>query len=125
LLKAGREILSQTHIDENYFNTRKGNNLVHGTSPIPEEIRLHQIFLDIGPRKIVIHSDGYLLMEMHGGMDHFGFNIYPDYFREPYSDYKYGDRELVPGLWYYDDGYLYNPDYDKRINLLIEKHKGK
>jgi hypothetical protein len=60
---------------------------------------------------------------MHGGMDHFGVKIYPEDFKKPRDYFEYGDRELLPGLWYYDDGYLNNPEYDKRIDELIEKHK--
>ena len=64
-------------------------------------------------------------MEMHGGMDHFGVRIYPEDFNEPDRYFKYVDRELLPGLWYYDDGYIHNPEYDKRIDTLIEENKKK
>lgn len=126
LLNAGREILNQSLIDEKYFNTDEPRGRGHRVFPIPKEVQLPQIFLDLEPHKIVINSYGYLWMEMHGGMTHFGLNIYPEYFKEPFSGYKYGDRELVPCLWYYDEGYdLFPDDYDKRIDLLIDKHKGK
>jgi hypothetical protein len=66
---------------------------------------------------------------MHGGWDHikremshFGVNIYPEDFKEPKGNFKYGDRELLPGLWYYDEGYLRNPEFDKIIEKLIEEH---
>ena len=64
-------------------------------------------------------------MEMHGGMTHFGVRIYPEDYKKPDRYFKYVDRELLPGLWYYDDGYIHNPKYDKRIDTLIEENKNK
>lgn len=123
LLKAGREVLSQTHINEEYFNS--GESPGGGNTPsLPKEVRIPQIIRDL-KGGIAIHDDGYLLIPMHGAIDNWGLKIYPDYFKKPYSDYEYGDRELIPGLWYYDHRYMGNPDYDKEIDLLIEEHKGK
>ena len=77
---------------------------------------------DLKPKRIGIDYDGFMYLEMHGGMDHFGVKIYPEDFNEPSrGSFKYGDRELLPGLWYYDDGYLHNPEYDKRIDEIIQK----
>ena len=40
-----------------------------------------------------------------------------------YQSFGYGDKELIPRLWYYDDGYRDNPEYDKKIETLIQKGK--
>jgi len=123
LLKAGREILSQ--LPEDYLNT--ASKRVAGNRFVPEGVGIPQAIQDIRPHTVLIDYDGYLTIEMHGGMDHFGVNIYPDDFRKPRLSFRYGDRELLPGLWYYDEGYVHNPEYDKeydkRIDTLIEEHK--
>ncbi|MHC4302004.1 MAG: hypothetical protein ACYS7Y_32475 [Planctomycetota bacterium] len=121
LLKAGREILDQ--IPEDYLDT--DGKRVAGVLHLPKGVRIPEIIQDIRPRGFFVDYDGYLIMEMHGGMDHFGVRIYPEDYKEPDRYFKYIDRELLPGLWYYDDGYIHNPEYDKRIDTLIEKNKNK
>lgn len=121
LLKAGREILSQ--LPEDYLNT--GGKRVAGILPVPKGVQIPKAIQDIKPRGVFVDYDGYLIIEMHGGMDHFGVRIYSQGYKEPESHFRYVDRELLPGLWYYDDGYIHNPEYDKRIDALIEEHKGK
>ena len=121
LLKAGREILRQ--LPEDYLNT--GGDRFAGVMHLPKEIQIPKAIRDIRPRGIFVDYDGYLMLEMHGGMDHFGVQIYPEDYEKPDRYFKYGDRELLPGLWYYDDGYLHNPEYDKRIDELIAEHKDK
>lgn len=63
-----------------------------------------------------------MMMEMHGGMDHFGVLVYSEGFREPFPGFKYGDRKLVDGLWYYDEDYHLNPDYDKVVEKMLWKY---
>jgi len=124
LLKAGREILSQ--VPKDILNPQP-NGIRHiGDIGLPSGVDIPQAIRDLKPRGCLVSLDGYLTLEMHGGMDHFGVQIYPEDFKEPEelgSNFKYGDRELLPGLWYYDEGYLYGPEeYDKRIDELIEEH---
>ena len=38
------------------------------------------------------------------------------------SAYDFVNKELIPGLWYYDDGYE-NPNFFKKIDELIQKNK--
>lgn len=122
LLKAGREILSKIPKDRFHPHTDGGRNV--GIFNVPEGIQIPQAIKDL-KGGFVVNYDGYLKIEMHGGMDHFGVKIYPEDFKKPYDSFEYGNRELLPGLWYYDDGYLHNSEYDKRIDQLIEKHKKK
>ena len=66
------------------------------------------------------------MLEMHGGFVHFGFWAYSKSFKEPYPNYKYGARQLIDGLWYYDDGYSDdNPRYKKKVDAWIEEGKKK
>jgi hypothetical protein len=123
LLNAGREILSRVPKDS--LNPRPDGIRHLGDIGVPKGVEIPQAIRDLKPRGCLVSLDGYLTLEMHGGMDHFGVRIYPEDYKEPDRYFKYGDRELLPGLWYYDDGYLHNPEYDKRINELIEKHKEK
>ena len=132
LLKAGREILNQIPKDRLDLNPPPDgiDHLGNFKFVLPEDIQIPQIVRDLKPFVCLISSDGYLTLEMHGGWDHikremshFGVNIYTEDFKESELNFKYGDRELLPGLWYYDEGYLRNPEFDKIIEKLIEEHR--
>ncbi len=85
---------------------------------------LPQLILDLEPSYVLIDdTDGYLTLEMAGGMDHFGVRAYPEDFRKPVPSYVYGDKELIEGLWYYDIDYEGNPKYQKWIEALLRKRK--
>ncbi|MFB0555111.1 MAG: hypothetical protein ACETWQ_17525 [Phycisphaerae bacterium] len=120
LLESGREILSHEYVKKR-LRDRYG---VSGDFHIPREIQIPQAILALQPRTVLISYDGYLLIEMHGGMDHFGVRIYPEGVSEPHPLF-HGGRKLLEGLMYYDEGYSFNPEYDKVIDELIEKHKEK
>jgi len=60
---------------------------------------------------------------MLGGLDHVGVMAYPEDFKETWPNFKYGHKELVPGLWYYDDLYEGDPKYDERVEALLKKRK--
>ena len=95
--------------------------------------RFPKVILDLQPRYVHIdeNNSGRVIIPIFGGFDHFGVTAYTEDYMESGPKYKYGDkeliygdRELIPGLWYYDDGYLDDPEYDKKIDKLIKKHKG-
>ena len=127
LLKAGREILNQVPPIEN--KTKDGQR-TSGYLPFPREVKemgLPQTILKLKPHGVTINHDNYeiyLTIQMHGGMDHFGVRIYPEDYKPPRHNFRGGNRELIPGLCYYDDGYSH-PEYGKRIDALIEKYKDK
>jgi hypothetical protein len=132
LLKAGREVLSQVPKDTLNPPLDGISHLGGFKLVLPEQVHIPQVVRDIEPHVCLIGDDGSLTLEMHGGSDHmrremshFGVQIYPVNYKEPASDFKYGDRELLPGLWYYDEGYDHNPEYDKVIDRLIEEQKVK
>jgi len=121
LLKAGREILSKVPKDR--LNPQPDGIRHLGDIGVPSGVDIPQAIRDLKPRGCLVSLDGYLTLEMHGGMDHFGVRIYPENYKKPDRYFKYGDRELLPGLWYYDEGYIYGPEeYDKRIDELIAEH---
>lgn len=94
--------------------------------PEPEVLRLlPQEILDIKPSYIYIDEldCGRVMLEMLGGLGHFGVEAYTEDFMKANPDFEYHDRKLIDGLWYYDDGYNENPDYAKRIEKLIRKNK--
>lgn len=90
--------------------------------PDPQVDKFPKIILDVDPTYLEITNDGVVILELFGGLDHFGVYAYPEYFDGPFDDYEYGDRKLIDGLWYYDDGYYNNPEYDKTIEALLEKY---
>ena len=77
-----------------------------------------------------INYNGRVILEMAGGLDHFGVYAYPEDFKKPpHASEELGHKKLLDGLWYFDDGYQYcsNPqefeEYDKYIESLRPKGK--
>jgi hypothetical protein len=60
---------------------------------------------------------------MEGGVSGYGVRIYPEDFKATSRYFNYGNKELLPGLWYYDDEYRRIPQYDKVIDYIIQKGK--
>jgi hypothetical protein len=91
----------------------------------PEVSTFPQPILDLRPSSVYISQDtaGRVKLEMLGGLDHVGVLAYPQDFKEPWPNFKYGDKELIPGLWYYDDLYEGDPKYDEKIEALLKKRK--
>ncbi len=92
--------------------------------PDPEASRFPKPLLDLNPSYVYIDENdcGRVMVEMLGGLGHLGVQAYTENYKKP-SWAEYGDRELIPGLWYYDDGYNDNPEYNKKIDALIQKGK--
>jgi len=86
-----------------------------------------QAILDLAPCSIRIEEryggEPVLHLAMGTTIDHFGCYAYPEDYKPPCERFHYGDKELVPGLWYYDEGYSDNPGYDKKIVALLKKRK--
>jgi hypothetical protein len=93
--------------------------------PNPESSRFPQPILDLEPTYVIIGADGIVQIELHGGFLHYGVIAYPEDYKEPPYSFKYGDRKLIDGLWYYDEGYEGNPEYQKKIEALIEEGKAR
>lgn len=91
--------------------------------PHPEASRFPQPILDLEPTYVIIESNGCIIVELYGLFNHFGLYAYPEDFKEPFSNFEYGNKKLIDGLWYYDDGYREAQNYDKKIEALIQKGK--
>lgn len=91
------------------------------SEPHPEAAKFPRAILDLEPSYVFIDYDGRIMVEMMGGLDHFGVQAYPEGYKKS-SQETLGDKKLIDGLWYYDDGYLVRPeDYEKRIEALRPK----
>ncbi len=92
----------------------------------PKASRFPQPILDLNPSYVYIdeNDSGRVMVEMHGGLQHFGVQAYTEDYKKP-SWAVYGDKELIDGLWYYDDGYRGHPEFEKRIEALMQKGKMK
>jgi len=88
----------------------------------PEISGFPKCILDVEASDVVLHKDGHVTLEINfSRLGRFGVEAYPDDYEKPFTDFRYGDRELIPGLWYYDEGYVNNPNYDNMIKALIQK----
>lgn len=94
--------------------------------PHPEIPGLPEVIAGLAPIRVYLEA-GRAVIEMMGGCERFGVAAcWPDDDRTHFPDVRYGNKELVRGLWYYDVGYLENPRLcAKRIDRLIERRKGK
>ncbi len=94
-----------------------------GANPDSETARFPKPIVDLGPNCVYVEASR-IMIEMMGGFDHYGVTVYrEDYDGTHFAGFKYGDKELIPGLWYYDDGYDENPRYGKQIDALLENSK--
>jgi hypothetical protein len=120
LLGACRELSRRVSVGD----LKPGKYLLSGSSHRKEVSQFPQPILDLGPINVFIDYDGRVMLEMAGGLDHFGVSAYPKDYKKPPHAEKLGDKKLIDGLWYYDDGYRVRPeDYDKRIEALRPKAK--
>lgn len=116
LLKACRELsrrVSAGDLEPNRYLVRY--------KPHPEVSQFPQLILDLDPMFIETASDGRVGVGMLGGFHHYGVTAYPENYEKPSQSFKFGDKKIIDGLWYYEDGY--NPRYDRKINALIKKGK--
>jgi len=117
LLEGGRELLRQASQGQLEYR----GYAVRGFRRAPEVSRFPRAILKLAPSAVVVHSDGFLQMEMHGGMDYFGVLVYPADFNEVHPDLNYGDCRIMDGLWYYDNVCDRDPAYDRWVEDTIKK----
>jgi len=93
------------------------------SDPHAETSRFPEPIVELRPSCVYVEADR-IMVEMMGGLDHFGVDVYVEGFDGTrFAGFKYGDKELVPGLWYYDDGYDENRRYGRKIDALLENSK--
>jgi len=121
LLKAGRQILSQGPKDPmNYMHY--GPQHIEGF-PVPRGVRIPKVIRKLRTHASLINRNGYVVLQMQGGLADFGVRIYPEGFKGRRYYFTCGNRELLPGLEYYDYKYNRIPEYDKIIDEIIQKGK--
>lgn len=120
LLKAGREILRQSPDPRRYMPV--GPFHVLGF-PVPRYVHIPKVVHQLRPHAIYINFDGYTVLQMEEGVTGYGLKIYPEGFKIKRRDFQYVNRELFPGLWYFDEKYERNPEYGKTIDYIIQNGK--
>ena len=123
LLNAGREILSKANVEYEIINGIRTDRF----HDLPKDVEVPKVIRRltlIGLPGIHIHNYGYIRIVVGKNRDNlFGVHIYPEDFKEPYVNYGYGNKELMSGLWYFDIGYVEDPEYDKVIDSIIKNGK--
>jgi len=84
--------------------------------PHPDAAKLPETILKLKPTWLWINNER-VMIEMFGGLDHFGVYAFSKGFSEA-DQKKYGNKKLLDGLWYYDDGYRKATNYDQYIESL-------
>ncbi|MHC4533490.1 MAG: hypothetical protein ACYS6K_06015 [Planctomycetota bacterium] len=122
LLQAGREILSRGPKDPKNYRYL-GPMHIDGF-PVPRNVRIPKVVRKLKTHANLINFNGYVVLQMKEGVIGYGVKIYPEGFKAPRSHYfSYGNKELIPGLWYYDEEYRHIAQYDKTIDYIIQKGK--
>ena len=107
LLTTCREIMKQGNL--------KAGSRYFDMSQFPKVIQ------ELDPKAVWLGHENFLCIGIRAGLSHIGIYAYPEDFKAPYEKFKYGDKELIPGLWYFDEDYYFKPEYDKKIESLLEK----
>jgi hypothetical protein len=85
--------------------------------PVPRVIR------KLRPHAVLINLNGYIVLHMQEGLSNYGIKIYPEDFSRPSGNFRFGNRELLPGLWYYDYRYRQDPAYNEKISEILQTGK--
>ncbi|MHC4116984.1 MAG: hypothetical protein ACYSWO_05705 [Planctomycetota bacterium] len=118
LLQAGREILRMRPKDLMKYVI--GRPIHIDGIPVPRGVPIPRVIRKLRPRAVLINLDGYIVLHMRKGTANFGVKIYPEGFKRPRRPFRYGHRQLLPGLWYYDYRYKRDPAYNKKIDEIIK-----
>ena len=128
LLEAGRKLISKAEWEE-YVTSKDGERSIRLIIPkdvkLPKYIRKLKLRLFGLSGNIKIFDDHCLKISFgNRSSGNFGVLIYPKDFNEPHKYFYYGDKELLPGLWYFDDGYdEFGSVYKGKIENMVRKNK--
>ncbi len=87
-------------------------------------IEVPQVIGELRPVLLSIDTNGRVVVSMAAGLSQFGAVAYPDGYQEPHVNFHYGDRELIPNLWYFDMEYERGADYDRTVDSIMRRHGG-
>lgn len=119
LLEAGREILRKAPKD--LIKYAIGRPVHIDGIPVPRGVPIPRVIRKLRSHAVLINIEGYVVLHMGKGTPNYGVKIYPEGFKKPrYPFFRYGNRELLPGLWYYDHRYRRDPAYNKKIDEIIK-----
>ena len=119
LLEAGREILKNGPDPSKY---RPFGPIHIDGFPVPGGVPIPRVIRKLRPHAVLINFNGYVVLHMQEGLANYGVKIYPEGFEKPrYPLFRYGNRELLPGLWYYDHRYRQDPAYNEKISEILQK----
>lgn len=94
------------------------------SNPNQEIVQFPQVVLGLMPAYVDLHRDGMVIVAMMGGVSHFGVVFYPDDYEMSSPQARpLGHKQIIDGLWYYDDGYDEVSDWQQRIDALRPKEK--
>lgn len=116
LLDACRELLQRADRGELKLGTMYSIRTVYD----PKVLTFPRIVLDLQPTFVFLQDGGSVTLEMLGGFVHCGVHAYPETVKESaHPGFDFGDKKLLDGLWYYDDGYdTRGKAYDRYIESL-------
>ena len=103
-----------------YFLISSGPIHIDGF-PVPRGVPIPMVIHKLRPHACLINFNGYVILQMQGSIGDFVVKIYPEGFSRPSRYFRYGKRELLAGLWYYDYGYSHDLQYNKRIDKIIRE----
>jgi hypothetical protein len=89
--------------------------------PDPEVAQFPEPIRALRPDHVAIDkTDGHVQIMMSAGWDNFGMYAYPEDFKKRFP-FEYRDRELLKGLWYYDDLYRHGreDEYDRKVDAML------
>ena len=91
--------------------------------PKASQFNFPRVIMDTEPLFVEIIDEGIVRLEM-AGLPMYGVTAFPNI---PTKPLPFGDVELIPGLWYYDEDYnnFKHPKHKKRIDAMIQRGEKK
>ena len=125
LLKAGRELISEIKLRDsvsNYDRLKSNDVYIPKDVNIPETLyTLRRKLSGYGGLITIYHNSCLRILFTKRETGIFGVIIFSDGFKGSEWSDIYGDKMLIPGLWYFDSEF--SPEYDKKIENMIKKNK--
>jgi len=88
----------RTLIDEGY----RGQYVMHWPGRHPEARKIPRIIRSLRPTYVRVKDD-VVIIELWGGMSHYGVRAYSADFSTTRPDFSYGQKKLIDGLWFHSD----------------------
>lgn len=87
--------------------------------PAPEIAQFPKAILSLSPGHVDVERNGMVVVAMMGALDGFGVAFYPDDYRiSSRQPLPLGHKQIIGGLWYYDDCYDECSDWQQRLDSL-------